>query len=123
MKKDLWRSLLGFAAVVFMATVFLLTPTNTTSAQYQFYGPTQNVAAGQAVMTTAIIAGGACGTTVTVAAPNVVATDIILTSFSTAPNGTQAGLTAWPTAGNVNFAYCGIAETPTAMTINWKVAR
>lgn len=79
-------------------------------------------------MTTAAITGGACGATVSPTASigtlaNVVSTDTILWSFSTAPDGTQAGLTPWAAAGAVNFAYCGIAETPTAQTINWKVVR
>jgi DNA uptake protein ComE-like DNA-binding protein len=89
-----------------------------------YYGPTQNVAAGTAVMTTAAITAPACGTTVTVAAPQVVATDVIVVSFNAAPAGTNAGLVSWPTAGNVNFAYCpGVTETPAAATINWKVSR
>lgn len=89
----------------------------------QYYGPAQVVASGTAAMTTAAVTAGTCGTTVTVAAPNVVSTDTIIVSFNAAPNGTQAGLANWPTAGNVNFAYCGIAETPAAATINWSVKR
>lgn len=81
------------------------------------------VANGTASMTTAAITAGTCGPTVTVAATGVVPTDTIKWSFNAAPNGTQAGLVAWPTAGYVNFAYCGIAETPAAMTINWSVTR
>ena len=90
----------------------------------QYYGPAQDIAAGTAVMTTAAITAPACGTTVTVAAPNVLATDTITVSFNAAPAGTNAGLIWWPTAGNVNFAYCpGVTETPAAATINWKVVR
>lgn len=85
------------------------------------------IAGGTAVMTVAAIASG-CGTTVSPTATsgtlaNVLATDSIIWSFSTAPDGTQAGLTPWAGAGAVNFAYCGIAETPSAQTINWKVVR
>jgi hypothetical protein len=81
-------------------------------------------ATGTAAMTTAAIGAGACGTTVTVAAAGVLTTDVITTSFNAAPAGTNAGLTSWPTSGNVNFAYCpGVAETPAAATINWRVIR
>lgn len=90
----------------------------------QYYGPAQAIASGTAVMTTAAITAPACGTTVTVAAPNVVSTDTIIASFNAAPAGTNAGLVSWPTAGNVNFAYCpGVTETPAAATINWSVKR
>lgn len=121
--KKLKLAILALAFVCSLVTLVALLPSRA-PAQYQFYGPTQNVAAGQAVMTTAAITAPACGTTVTVAAPNVVSTDIILFAFNAAPAGTNAGLVAWPTAGNVNFAYCpGVTETPAAATINWKVAR
>lgn len=83
---------------------------------------TQTIANGTAVMTTAAIVAG-CGTTVTVVAAGVAATDSIAWSFNAAPSGSNAGLVSWPTAGNVNFAYCGIAETPAAATINWSVTR
>lgn len=79
---------------------------------------------GTAVMTTAAITAPACGTTVTVVSANVLTTDTIQWSFNVAPAGTNAGLVSWPTAGNVNFAYCpGVTETPAAATINWKVMR
>jgi hypothetical protein len=75
-------------------------------------------------LTTAAIGAGACGTTVTVAAAGVVATDSVSFSLNAAPAGTNAGLVAWPTAGNVNFAYCpGVAETPAAATANFRVTR
>ena len=84
------------------------------------------IGSGTATMTTALITGPACGTTVTVAATGVLATDVIGWSFSAAPAGTNAGLVSWPTAGNVNFAYCmptGASETPAAATIYWRVSR
>jgi len=85
---------------------------------------TATIANGTAAMTTAAIGAGACGTTVTVAATGVATTDTITVAFNAAPAGTNAGLTAWPTANNVNFAYCpGVAETPAAATINWRVVR
>jgi hypothetical protein len=82
------------------------------------------IASGTATMTTAAITAPACGTTVTVAATGVLATDKIDWSFNAAPAGSNAGLVSWPTAGNVNFAYCpGVTETPAAATINWSVRR
>jgi hypothetical protein len=89
-----------------------------------FFNVPQVIGSGTATMTTAAIGAGACGTTVTVGATGVATTDTITTAFNAAPAGTNAGLTAWPTANNVNFAYCpGVAETPAAATINWRVVR
>lgn len=94
-----------------------------------FFSLPQAIGNGIAVMTTAGIATGACGTTVTVAATNVAATDVINISHNAAVtigNGGGLTLNAWPTAGNVNFNYCNSSAgtiTPTAMTINWQVTR
>lgn len=82
------------------------------------------IASGTATMTTAAIAAGNCGATVTVSASGVLTTDSIYWSFNAAPAGSNAGLVSWPTANNVNFAYCpNSAETPAAATINWRVVR
>lgn len=84
----------------------------------------RQVASGTATMTTAAITAGNCGTTVTIAATGVLTTDTVTASFNAAPAGSNAGLVSWPTANNVNFAYCpNSAETPSAATINWKVVR
>jgi len=84
----------------------------------------QVIASGTATMTTAAITAGNCGATVTVSAAGVATTDTITWAFNAAPQGSDAGLVAWPTSGNVNFAYCpSSAETPAAATINWKVVR
>jgi hypothetical protein len=89
----------------------------------------QIISSGTAVMTTAGITTGACGTTVTVAATGAATTDTINISHNAAVtigNGGGLTLNAWPTAGNVNFNYCNSAAgtiTPTAMTINWNIAR
>lgn len=86
------------------------------------------IAAGTATMTTAAIASGACGSTVTVAATGVATTDTIEANENaavTTPNG-LLNLKKWPTSGNVNFAYCNPtagSQTPTAATVNWRVAR
>jgi hypothetical protein len=89
---------------------------------------TLTIASGTATMTTAAIAGGACGTTVTVGAANVLTTDAITWSFnaSVGINPGELNVTQWPTAGNVNFQYCnetGASVTPTAATLNWRVVR
>jgi hypothetical protein len=87
------------------------------------------IANGTAAMTTAGIAAGACGTTVTVAATGVLTTDTIDVSHNAAAtngNGGNLILNWWPTAGNVNFNYCNPSAgivTPTAMTVNWSVRR
>jgi hypothetical protein len=84
----------------------------------------QTIASGTTAMTTAAITAGNCGTAVTVAATGILTTDTISWAFNAAPAGSNAGLVAWPTSGNVNFAYCpSAAETPAAATINWKVVR
>ena len=115
-----WKLLLICVCLLLIALVTKVLLGQTTL----YYGPTQDIAAGTATMTTAAISAGNCGTTVTVVAPTVLTTDTIIWSFAAAPAGTNAGLVAWPTAGNVNFAYCSnTAETPAAATINWKVHR
>lgn len=83
-------------------------------------------ASGVAVMTTALIGAGACGGTVTVAAPSTVTTDTISWAFNLAPaaNPAQLVVSAWPTANNVNFQYCNPTAagiTPNAATLNWRV--
>jgi hypothetical protein len=89
---------------------------------------TAAIASGTATMTTALIAAGACGTTVTVSASGVLATDPIVHSYNAAvgPNPGVLTLNVWPTANNVNFAYCNptaAGVTPTAATVNWRVVR
>jgi len=86
------------------------------------------VASGTATMTTAAIASGACGATVTVSASGVQTTDTIETAFNAAVGANPGTLTLqkWVTANNVNFAYCNPTAgsiTPTAATVNWRVVR
>ena len=86
------------------------------------------VASGTAAMTTAAIAAGACGTTVTVSATNVATTDVIDFSYNAAASANPGVLVInrWPTLNNVNFEYCNPTAgsiTPTAATLNWRVAR
>lgn len=126
---NLWFGTLG-------TNNFKLQPASTTGARIitvaDPLSPTtvalpMTIANGTAAMTTAAIAAGACGTTVTVAATGVLTTDVIDVSHNAAATAANGGINiinSWPTAGNVNFNYCtSTANTPTAMTINWSVRR
>ena len=98
---------------------------NATTIGY-FAGSYANSASGTATMTTSLIGAGACGATVTVAAPGVATTDAISWAYNAAPlvNPAELVVSAWPTAGNVNFQYCNPTAggiTPNGATINWKV--
>jgi hypothetical protein len=86
------------------------------------------VASGTVAMTTASITGPNCGSTVTVSASGVLATDVIVATDNAAPAVTTNGplaIKAWPTTNNVNFAYCVQSGTftPGAATLNWIVMR
>jgi len=84
---------------------------------------------------TTAIASGACAALVTAAATNVLATDIVSWSFAGDPSGvtgygagTGGGLTvtAFATAGNVNFRVCNLTAasiTPGAISVRWAVYR
>lgn len=110
-------------SVVGPATVDLFTNKSTSA------GPlTGTVASGTATMTVALIGAGACGTTVTVAATNVLTTDSIEFAANAAVAANPGVLTVnrWPTANNVNFNYCNptaAGVTPNATTLNWRVVR
>jgi len=89
---------------------------------------TQTIASSTATMTTALIAAGACGTTVTVGATGALTTDTITWAFNAAPaaNPAQLVISAWPTANNLNFQYCNPTAagiTPNAATLNWRLVR
>jgi hypothetical protein len=93
-----------------------------------YFRQTQTIASGTATMTTAAITGPNCGTTVTVAATGVATTDTITFADNAAPAAATNGplvIKAWPTANNVNFAYCVQSGTitPAAATLNWRVPR
>lgn len=88
----------------------------------------QTIGNGTATMTTAAIGSGACGSTVTVTAAGVLTTDVVEVSANSAVAANPGVLIIqkWPTAGNVNFAYCNPTAgsvTPTATTLNWRVSR
>ena len=94
------------------------------------------IGSGTAAMGTTAIASGASATLVTVAATGVATTDVIDWGFNGNPNsvtGYSAAsttgclvITAYPTAGNVNFLVSNPTAgsiTPGALTLNWKVTR
>ena len=92
------------------------------------YSLAAEIASGTATMPTSDITAGACGTTITVPAPNTKTTDTITISSNasvTTPNGLLI-INFWPTANYVNFRYCNPSvsgQTPTPNTINWRVIR
>jgi len=94
------------------------------------------IGSGTAALGTSAISSGASATVVTVAATGVATTDVIDWGFNTNPNavtGYSAAsttgclvITAYPTAGNVNFVVSNPTAgsiTPGALTLNWKVTR
>jgi hypothetical protein len=98
---------------------------------------TQTVASGATAMGTSAISSGSCATVITVAAANILTTDVIKAGFSGDPTGvtgygvssTGAVLSVYPyvTSGNANFKVCNSTATPSitpgAMTLNWQVTR
>jgi hypothetical protein len=94
------------------------------------------IATGTSTMGTALIASGACATTVTTAATGTLTTDTIRWSFNGSPlavtgyaaaAGGMLTVYMWPSANNVNFSICngtGGSITPgSAVTFNWIVER
>lgn len=94
------------------------------------------IAGGTAALGTSAIASGASATVVTVAATGVATTDIVDWGFNVNPNpvsgynsASTTGclvITAYPTAGNVNFVVSNPTAssiTPAALTLNWSVRR
>jgi len=96
-------------------------------------GSANTVASGTAALGTSAVSAGACGSATTVSAPGVVTTDTIQVGFNGDPTATTGYTPAamltivpYPTAGNVNFKQCnltGSSITPSALTVNWRVAR
>lgn len=97
---------------------------------------TRTIASGTAALGTSAIASGANATLVTVAATGVATTDVIDWGFNQSPNGVTGYnvasttgclvITAYPTAGNVNFLVSNPTAgsiTPGALTLNWSVRR
>lgn len=87
------------------------------------------LATGTATFATTAIASLACSATVTVAATGAATTDTIEWAYATAPSATTDGrltINPWLTSGNVNFCRQNTTAssiTPTAIVINWRVAR
>ncbi len=97
---------------------------------------TRTIASGTAALGTSSISSGASASVVTVAATGVATTDVIDWGFNGTPNGVTGYnaasttgclvITAYPTAGNVNFIVSNPTAgsiTPGAVTLNWSVRR
>lgn len=95
----------------------------------------QTVATGTAAMGTSAISSGTCATVVTVTATGVATTDTIqytpnadptaVTGYAPSASGSLY-IWAYPTSGDVNFRVCNNTSgsiTPSALTLNWRVAR
>ena len=95
----------------------------------------QTVASGATALGTSAITSGTCATVVTVSASGVATTDAIIYTPSADPTGVTGYavsatgslyIWAYPTSGNVNFKVCNNTSgslTPSALTLNWRVAR
>lgn len=100
-----------------------------------FFSIPQTIATGTSAMGTSAIGSGACATVVSTTATGVLTTDSIIWS----PNADPTGVTgyavsatgslyiwAYPTADHVNYKVCNNTSgslTPSALTLNWRVAR
>lgn len=95
----------------------------------------QLIANGTATMGTGAISSGTCATVVTTSATGVATTDTIVytpnadptavTGYAPSASGSLY-IWAYPTSGNVNFRVCNNTSgsiTPSALTLNWRVAR
>lgn len=87
------------------------------------------VASGTAAGPTSAIASLNCSAVVTATASGATGTDTIQWTYSTNVNINPISLitvSAWPTTNNVNFLFCNptaSSQTPTAVTLNWRVVR
>jgi hypothetical protein len=97
-------------------------------------GLSTTIASGTASLGTSAVGAGTCSSAVTVAATNVATTDVVLASFNGDPTGVTGyapgtgmlSIVGYPSAGNVNFKQCNLTAssiTPSALTLNWRVAR
>jgi hypothetical protein len=90
---------------------------------------TVTIATGTWILNGGTIAPGSCANSASTSASRVSATDTISWAYAALPEPTTDGLltlSAWPTAGNVNFVLCN----PTArsinssgLAVNWRVVR
>lgn len=88
----------------------------------------RTIASGTSTLGNSAIASGTCATVVTTAASGAATTDSIEWAFSSAP-ATADGLldvTWYVTSGNVNWKVCNptaSSQTPSGLTVNWRVMR
>jgi hypothetical protein len=91
-------------------------------------GNTVKVANGTSALTAATVTTATCQTAITTAATGTVTTDNIEWAYATAPATADAlmSVSAYVTAGNVNFTRCNTTAASrigTAIVINWRVVR
>jgi hypothetical protein len=96
---------------------------------------TKTIASGTTALATNAIASGNCATTQTVAAPGVLSTDAIISSFNanvtgitgyTASTNGTLRVDVWPSSNNINITVCNntaASITPGSVTLNWRVVR
>lgn len=126
MKKQ--NSVLLLLMVVLSVVIYFVSRTHAQNVSTP-PGPV-TIASGTIAMTTANIPTGNCGSTVTATATGALSSDTIDWAFNSAvaPSNPAVFLSVvrWPTAGQVNFAYCNpdsASQTPAAATINWSIRR
>jgi hypothetical protein len=88
----------------------------------------QIIASGTSTLTSGAVTSNTCQTAITTPATGAATTDAIEWSYATAPGTADAlmHVSAYPTAGNVNFTRCNASsasQTGTAIVINWRVLR
>ena len=92
------------------------------------YPRTETIAYGTVAMPTAMIGTGGCTAVVTVPAPGVINTDVIIWSYGSAQGATIGSLTVntFPTPNAVNIQHCNTSPNPISprnVTMNWRVVR
>jgi hypothetical protein len=110
---------------------FFNSGTNTEQCSYNngsFLSMPQVIATGTSTLTSGSVTTNTCQTAITTAATGAATTDAIEWSYATAPGASDGlmNVSAFPTAGNVNFTRCNASsasQTGTAIVINWRVLR
>ena len=86
------------------------------------------IASGTSTLGNSLIGSGACATLVTSTAAGAITSDRIEWDYASAPATADGLLTlsAYPTAGNVNFKLCNPtagSQTPSGLVVNWGILR
>jgi hypothetical protein len=86
------------------------------------------VSSGSSRLPTVAVRASTCAAVITTSALGVASTDPIIWSYASAPTISEGQfiLSAYPTAGNVNFKLCNPTQSPLAssgLIVNWRVVR